>query len=509
VRRKSPIEQIRRIATLYIGICIVAAALTAVATGFPVAAVAFLGLPIVLLVIARPYWVVVLLTAYIPFESFLTKFLPDSGQIYLASQFASEILIYLVFGALILHRMVRRAPFRRTPIDIPLLTFTGVAILSIFVNKVPLFDGLVNVRALLRYVVLFYLVTNLGLTRRQVALLMWLILAVGVIQLLIGGLQLVIGEPLTSILLPKQVVADIGGHTREFRIVRYGREIGSIFGTLGDTVFFATFLIVVLVLCLARFDRLTMRSFLITVVILFAIGFSYSRAAVFAALLAVWLFYRIRFGVTRTLIVFLFVFTIGGLGMVLFVSSLPEYTNPEASQQNILENIAGVFSQRYIEIAQQQRLGFLVNTIPAILLKRPLVGYGPDKEVVVGRLNTSDVPLLLGTWRWREQGFKDVYWVTILAYYGLLGLVLLIAVFFRLYSAAWHIYRTSVNRLTRQLALAVICLVGVTTFLLFFNEVLEFRAFGFYFWLIAALMFGLYSRERTVALMRRAQLCQS
>jgi hypothetical protein len=489
---------------VYLGVGVVTAALTAIAIGFPIAAAVLLGLPIALLIITRPHWVVVFLTAYIPFESFLLKLLPASDWIYLVSQFISEILIYLVLAAFVLHKMAKRSYFRRTPIDLPILTFMGVALLSILVNGVPLFDGLVNIRAFLRYVIFFYLVVNLGLTRRQASLLVWTILAVGVVQLLIGGLQLTIGEPLTSILLPKQVTTTIAGHTREFRVVTYGRELGSIFGTLGDTVFFGTFMIIVLALYLARTDNLTIRNSSIIVIILFAIGFSYSRAAVFAALLMVWVFYRIRFGVTRTLIISLLVLTVGSVGALLLADVFPEYVNPEATQQNILENVTGVFSQRYVAIAQGQRLGFLINTIPAVLLSRPVLGYGPDQETAVEQLNASDVPLVLQKWRWREKGFKDVYWVTILAYYGLAGLVLLTIIFFRLYSAAWHVYKTSTDKLTRQLASAMICLVGVTTFLLFFNETLEFRAYGFYFWLLAALMFGLYSRERKSAILGQA-----
>ncbi|MDD9974243.1 MAG: hypothetical protein OXU27_09565, partial [Candidatus Poribacteria bacterium] len=43
---------------------------------------------------------------------------------------------------------------------------------------------------------------------------------------------------------------------------------------------------------------------------------------------------------------------------------------------------------------------------------------------------------------------------------------------------------------TQQIAIIMLCLVAVTVFLLFFNRTLEFRGYGFYFWLCAGLMFA-------------------
>ena len=44
--------------------------------------------------------------------------------------------------------------------------------------------------------------------------------------------------------------------------------------------------------------------------------------------------------------------------------------------------------------------------------------------------------------------------------------------------------------MTQQVAIIMLCLVAVTVFLLFFNRTLEYRGYGFYFWLCAGLMFA-------------------
>ena len=46
------------------------------------------------------------------------------------------------------------------------------------------------------------------------------------------------------------------------------------------------------------------------------------------------------------------------------------------------------------------------------------------------------------------------------------------------------------SRVTQRMAIIMLCLVAVTVFLLFFNRTLEFRGYGFYFWLCAGLMFA-------------------
>ena len=466
----------------------------------PIAVVMLFGLIAVLFITVRPYWVVLFLTAFIPFENLVLKFLPVSDQIYFASQFASEMLIYMTFVALVLRKLLDGRAFRRTPIDVPLLAFVGVAILSLIVNRSPLFGSLVNLRALLRYVVLFYLVMNLDLTPKQALWLIRIILVVGLIQLLIAGLQLASGGAWNELLIPRQTEINIAGYSRQFTLIIRGRELGSVFGATGDTVFFGLFMLIVLSVYLGRLKALNLLSISFVVIIFVAIGCAYTRAVVFGMLLMLLIFYRLRCGLKRLLLISFPMVLLGILGLLLVISNpADDFVSPLISKQNIIHNVTGIFSRRYIEIAQRQRLGALTRVVPTILANRPILGYGPDEEGTIERLGKSR-PSFLESPNLDKGRFEDVYWVAILAYYGLPGVFLMALLVHKLYSSAYRIYRTSAHELTREISVMVIYIVGLVPFLLFFYRALEFRIYSFYFWLLPALMFGLHVQERALGL---------
>ena len=260
-------------------------------------------------------------------------------------------------------------------------------------------------------------------------------------------------------------------------------------------IFFAVYL--------GQLKRLNVFSVFFSMIIFIAIGYSYARAAVFGMLLTLLIFCRLRYGL-KTLIALSFpVLLTTSILLSFFLCNPPNgFVSPLRTEQNILQNITGVFSKKYIEIAQKQRLGALLGTTPTILANRPFLGYGPDEETTIDRLNKSQPSFLLRTLN--KRGFEDVYWVAILAYYGLTGVFLIAFILYKLYSSAYKIYRTSIHNLTKEIAFTVICIVGLTPFLLFFYRVLEFRIYSFYFWLLPALMFGLDARERTLTLKSQA-----
>jgi hypothetical protein len=58
------------------------------------------------------------------------------------------------------------------------------------------------------------------------------------------------------------------------------------------------------------------------------------------------------------------------------------------------------------------------------------------------------------------------------------------------------IYKFSNQQITKEISLAVRYIVISTSFLLFLNRAIEFRIYGFYFWLLPGLMFSLYIQEK-------------
>lgn len=440
------------------------------------------------------------LTGYVAFEEFILKFLPVSDTLYSYLRFVGEILIYVAFGKLVIHKLYRGIPFVKTAIDLPVIGFYSVVLLSILVNGSPLMGSLYNVRPLARYIVLFYLVVNSSLSERKIETFLRIILGIGIFQLTAGVIQWIGGPAAFDFFLPRESTLNIGGFTKEYRLLEIGREIGSVYGTLGDTVIYGVFMILVFIIYLSRIRRLEYLNLLGAAVLFFFIARSYSRAATFSALLAGGAWYYFHFGWKKTLRLACATALVFGFLLTVVNPFNLEYINPRKARVGLVGNVTGVFSGDYVRIAQKQRLGALIGNVPTVLVNKPILGYGADQNSAIEGLNRSQRSFLLKVLS--KEGFKDVYWVAILCFYGVLGLVFFALIFYQLFRAAFNLYKRPVStpfagvrdvissRVTQQIAIIMLCLVGVTVFLLFFNRTLEFRGYGFYFWLCAGLMFA-------------------
>ena len=434
------------------------------------------------------------LTGYVGFEEFILKFLPVSDTIYSSLRFFGEILIYVAFGKLVIHKLNRGIPFVKTAIDLPVIGFYSVVLLSMLINRSPLIGSVYNIRPFARYIVLFYLVVNSNLSERRITTLLRIILGVGIFQVAAGVIQWLGGPDAFDFFLPREATLTIGDFGKKYRLLELGREIGSVYGTLGDTVIYGVFMILVLIVYLSRIRRLEYLNLLGVAVLFLFIARSYSRAATFSALLAGGAWFYFHYGWKKTLQ--LACATVLAFSLLLAVAN-PfnlEYINPRKARVGLVGNVTGVFSGSYVRIAQKQRLGALIGNVPTVLVNKPILGYGADQNTTIERLNMSKRSFLLKILS--KEGFKDVYWVAILCFYGVLGLGFFALIFYRLFRAALNLYKRSVStsltssRLTQQIAIIMLCLVAVTVFLLFFNRTLEFRGYGFYFWLCAGLMFA-------------------
>ena len=448
----------------------------------------------------RPVLVVFFLVAYLPFEEIILKYAPIPDRIYVYSRFFGEFLIYTTFFLLLIRKLFGQEKLRRTPVDGYLAAFLLIVAISLLVNRPPLVGGLVNLRALLRYTVLYYLVVNLELEEDQVRKIIHMILVIGIFQLLIGAMQLAMGAKINSILLPRATDIELGGYSRGFILLIRGREVGSIFGTLGDTVFFALYMAIVLGVYLGQIEKLRLKEVVFISLIFIGINYSYTRALVLGFFLVLFIFYRIRYGRSRAAAIFL-LSLLGLSSLILLINSSyiqREFISPLKQKQTIFQNLSGIFTIKYFEIAQFQRLGTLTGIPPIVLSDSPLLGYGPDEITTIERLNANlpkfNLPLFKRD-SFTTKGFEDVYWVALLAYYGILGLGLIVLIFHRFYVSFLYIYKRTQSQLTSNMAITAACLVGLGAFLLFFYQVLEFRSFSFYFWLIPAMVYNLYSKE--------------
>lgn len=444
---------------------------------------------------------------YLPFEEFLIKFFPGSDQVVFAARFLSEVVIYALLAVVVTDRLFRKGSLRRTPLDLPIVLFICAAVMSIVVNSSPLLGSMVSLRALLRYVALFYAVVNISVSRRQYEILFNALIAVGVIQLALGFLQALLGPSFAEFFMPMATETAVAGMKKDYILVSAGREAGSIFGTLGDTVLYGNFIIFVVVLAICKFSRVRLTGskvfwVVLSLLLLVAVGLSYSRASLLAFPVAWFAYMRVVWGRGRTILVV--ALCLAALASAVLLGPAVEAMKVNDARQvkeGAVKSLLGAFSSNYVEVAKKQRLGALIGNIPTVIVNKPVFGYGPDMDTAIENLNASKTSFLFRIWS--ADDFKDVYWVALLSFYGLAGLSMLIWIFARLYSSAWKAYRNPSTPAHRSAGVVMIITMIVTVFILFFSQSLEFRTYSFYFWLWAALV---YATDQTAeeGLTRRA-----
>jgi len=482
------------------------------------------------------------ITAAVPLESFLITLAarvhtPD--PILFGMQFAIEASVYLMLGLVVVSRLALKKTIIRTPIDAPLLVILAIVTLTVAINNAPITGSLMNLRSALRYVAVFYLVVNLGLTRKQVGTLLHIILVCGGIQILAGLIQWIVGYHLKVWMLPHTIDIEVAGKSRNFALVRRGREIGSLFGTLGDTLYYGLFLLVVLAVALPRLKRwrvpeyasfasffvlaLMMLSvtmyqrtmatvYVITIILLvmlsphrwriaaglglacllFTIAYSYSRAAAIVTGLTLAVYLGHLLGVRRIAAAGCITVALGLIllgGSLLMETSGDTYRHPRLSRRSIVANMTNIFSAEYLERSKRQRLGTVLGVAPTTLANAPLVGYGPNQQHTIKQLNEAPKTRLYKTLT--KDGFEDVYWVALLCYTGIAGVIAVAWLGVRMAWTCAVIAWTGAHGSTlRWAGLAGLYIVLQAAVLMWFNRVPEIRSFSFFLWLLPALAYA-------------------
>ena len=465
------------------------------------------------------YWSILFLVLFVPFEDFILKFLPVSDKIYFYARFMSELLVYAASATIIIKRFLRERSLAKTPLDTPIFVLLQIMFISAIANNSGLFETLVNIRPVFRYTFLFYLVVNLKMTPLRASKILNYCIYAGVGQLIIGLVQWLSRGALDSLLAPRASELDVGGVGKDF-VLLSGREIGSIYGAAGDTILFASFMILFLILILSKMyianhkiaqsnrsntEKISLKTKNIIFALLvagtvFATAFTYARICIFVCLGAIIGYTCLKFYRRDRMAILLIVLSLLVPLTVFTVSVVPdlvqtEYAgNARREEQSVIQDTTGIFTKEYVENARQQRLGAVIDIPLTVIFNRPFFGFGPDQLQTIDSINKSKTDFL--TRKWEKEAFNDVYWSATMAYYGVVGFLAMAWIFYRLQKWARIIYRRTRNKVLKELSLSVIAIAFITMILLFFNQFIEFRIYGLYFWLLPGLIFNLYYQEK-------------
>lgn len=449
----------------------------------------------------KPKYTVLFLAFYIPLEPFLLKFVPD--EVYIYARYFSEGLIYILLLSVGLKLLTRSKKIISTPIDLPLFLFIIVALASLVINLVPPSIGVLGLRQILRFIVLFYVATYLNLSKDFIKKILWVILAVLLFECLIGLGQAFIGGPADEFLIPseRRFVAGIQLTTGTTQFWEEGQRI---FATMGRYDQLGTFLcFFLLILAAILYESKTPNKKIYW--ILFLIGIptlilTYSRASWFGFILGIFLIGVIFKKDRKLLIIFLL--------LLAFILSYLAYTGIvvhyliDVPQQTVMERFFEAFSyERWRgEYYGLGRLYFIVKTVTNVFPHYPLFGAGPGQygggavAALHNKTVYNEVGIPFGAWG--TEGYIDNNWMSLLGETGLFGIISYIAMFVMLFRYSKKVYKKSEDSGTRVLALGFLACILAVSFQAFLGTYLEVRTLAFYFWLFAAFVVTLGYKEK-------------
>ncbi len=377
----------------------------------------------------RPHAIIWLLLAYLPFEPFLLKWIPDA--FYVLARYASEGIIYIVAGTVLLHAWMHRTPWRSTPADVPFFFFLIALAASVVTNVAEPTVALLGVRQILRFILLYFVMVYIAPTKAWIRRMMITMAMVVLCQSSIALLQAATGGELDSFLLPSER-RTLGNIQLTLGTEQFWDPGQRVFATMGRYDQLGTFLAAACIMLLAFFYERRLRGVswytagVIVALALPALVLTYSRSSWFgwilgslAVALLVFRDRRVAIAASCAPIVLLAYVGFSQLAVTQLV---------DTPRQSIAERFFEAFSyERWRgEYLGYGRLYWIVETVAVVVPSSPLFGVGPGYYgggVAAALQNTKAYDALgLPFGVYGSLGFIDNNWMSLWGELGTVGL---------------------------------------------------------------------------------------
>lgn len=426
------------------------------------------------------------LIIYLPFEVFILKWIPVSDQIYLLLRQIPDASVFLLTLFVLQDRLrrVNNIPKIGKNIDVFLFLFVSWAFVLVLLNDAELYLALANIKALLRYILLVYIIMILNPNQHEIrSILRWIIFGV-VFQVIIGFIQFVGGIPVRDFIAARHVTEGLWGITKNFTGDRF-EGVNHLMGTMGDNISYAMFLLVGLAWWVSTTKPCGIKYLLGIMFFFIPISLSGSRSATIAAVIMVLAHQVLIFGWRRFIVLMV-------LALSIAVLVLPFVIVTEDKRSFFY-----MFTSGYLESAFNQRLGIVAFILPPVFLNfHTVIGFSPDKYIFVDYVANSltQIPeILLAV---LPGVLEDVYWVALLVYYGLIGLSFFVLFYCGMVKKINHIRKISASTMQFRLGTIALLLLIIAVFLNLLNQAFEVRQFSFYLWLFCGLSLSVFRQSK-------------
>lgn len=434
--------------------------------------------------------ILVFCSIYIPFEDYFVYLLPISNEYKILLKQGSELILYSLL-AITLMEKIRCGQLRYSPIDLLILSFIGVAILGILVHSAPWVPALNNLRVLIRHFAVYYIVFYSGLPLSRWHQIRYYTIFVILVASVMSLLQYVGSNSISSLIKIEEKIRLTHDSAFSAYIFSKDEKIGAVQamfespGTLGIFLFSVLLLLITKYVGYSRFDSFkTNIAIFLTLILSF---FTFSKTAFLLNILIIALFYYFFIKKIRLTLQLIVLFCVIGTSMIyMYTASFIEFSSAMKEDVGAFSNIVNLFSAEYWSHFFSAERGWIISEVaPQIISFIPLIGFSSDPETAKYLIMTKGINL------YRLSGytaFEDVYIVALLAYYGLIGLILFFTILLVLMRCG--VFVLSYARIQKDQELAALTCAFLALSLgafiySFFERIYEIKVFSFYYWMLA------------------------
>ncbi len=435
--------------------------------------------------------VVYFLAVYLPLESFVLKWVPVSDSVYLLLRQIPDLLTFAVCIYMIGRQVWEFRPLRMISrrFDLLLAFFVVLACVSTGLNSIRPAAAFIELKALLRFVLLGCALALMRPSERDLNRFLKCLMYGAGLQMCVAALQIGGGIPARDFLIGRDASEGILGQTAIFTGNKNG-EGNALIGTLGNMINFALFLIVGLCAWLPVNAPRRVIYWAGCLVFVILIYLTHARGPLIVAVFLVlvhqfWLHGKRRVVVLVTPLVALIV-----VGLAAGLQNSQDITSYDSPFR-----VFSFFSPGIVEVFLNQRLGILLYLAPEFFHRwTALFGVGPDPLAVVdwfaGQPGIPQVLLLV-----LPEIAGDVYWCTMLFYFGLIGLLPFVGILVLCFKMMRKVARERDGIHGTMAQMAVLLLLASVP-LNFVNQAFAIRQFSFYLWVVVGLVLGCSARKK-------------
>ncbi|MFH0854007.1 MAG: O-antigen ligase family protein [bacterium] len=439
--------------------------------------------------------VIAFLIIYIPFEPFLLKFASDG--IYPFLKYFAEILILILFFAVLSEHFLKKDKFIKTPIDTPLAAFIAITFVSSILNRTNLSLWILGLRQIFRYVLLYYAIIYSRLSKETAKKFIVLLFLVLLAQSIIGIGQAFIGKRADDFLLPgiKREFAGVISPSYVYQFWSSGQRIFSTMGRYDRLGTFICFALILAIGFLYEIKDLRHKKKLIALMILpiVVLILTYSRMSWLGFILAL-IFMSAVIRRDKKFILF-FTVAILFLSVYLFIhaktNDLKVKSIEDKASMTLASRFLSLFSLQELETSYNGygRLYFIINTPKKVVMKYPFLGAGLGQygSGVAYALQNKKIYNELGLPFGIEgaQGQIDNNWMSLWGETGSFGLLAFIGIVLSLFLYALKSYRTIDDDFVKGVIIGFSGIILAVSFQAFLGPYFEIRTLSFYFWFLA------------------------